>query len=87
MDAWEILIGNSTAPDGSDVWAHLNSQSGGTGEQVILNGGFYSKIKLDESVLISKHKSQTLMLNIEESSVIIEPEENNTKLTIEEIKI
>jgi hypothetical protein len=31
MSAWLILIANSTAPNGSIAWLHLNSQSGGGG--------------------------------------------------------
>lgn len=29
MTAWDILIANSTAPNGSIAWLHLNSQTGG----------------------------------------------------------
>lgn len=29
LDAWQILVGNSTAPAGSDAWTHLNNQQGG----------------------------------------------------------
>lgn len=32
MDAWKILFNNSTAPDGSDAWTHLNNQNSGSGE-------------------------------------------------------
>jgi hypothetical protein len=27
--AWELLIENSSAPDGSTAWEHLNAQEGG----------------------------------------------------------
>jgi hypothetical protein len=30
MSAWSVLIANSTAPNGSIAWLHLNSQAGGT---------------------------------------------------------
>jgi hypothetical protein len=28
VDAWETLLQNSLAADGSDAWEHLNAQSG-----------------------------------------------------------
>jgi hypothetical protein len=34
MDAWEILISNSTLQSG-DVWEHLNNQTGGGGSVVV----------------------------------------------------
>lgn len=35
MTAWSILTANSTSPNGSTAWAHLNAQQGGgTGTSV-----------------------------------------------------
>ena len=36
MTAWSILTGNSTAPEGSTAWVHLNNQQGGGGAGTII---------------------------------------------------
>ena len=42
MSAWTILTGNSTAPQGSTAWIHLNNQAGGSGGGDIIVGGILS---------------------------------------------
>ena len=35
--AWDLLIENSTAPDGSTAWEHLNAQDGGGSGSFVLS--------------------------------------------------
>lgn len=38
MDAWELLVSNSSLGDGHDAWEHLTAQSGG---ETIVSVGSY----------------------------------------------
>ena len=87
-DAWEILIGNSSAPAGSDAWTHLNSQQGGGGVTVAIDGGLtiseeIQLVSIDGSdsaqVAISEEVSLT-QITEEEYSVLINGDDSNVNI-------
>lgn len=70
MTAWEILTGNSDAPEGSTAWLHLNSQVGGTGEKIFVQGLLTSSIKTNltssiDLVLTSSISNSELTSNVD----------------------
>jgi hypothetical protein len=46
MDAWEILISNSTISPDHDAWEHLNAQGGGENIYCILQDGLDMTLEL-----------------------------------------
>lgn len=74
MSAWTVLIGNSTVPNNSIAWLHLNNQNQGTG-----NGDgntFYQEtlcsLEGDLYVIIEETPSEILTLLEPDVSIYLE---------------
>ena len=61
MSAWTILTGNSTAPNGSTAWIHLNNQAGGSGGGTIIVGG---ELSANADTLLDADIGEVLSANL-----------------------
>ena len=85
MTAWNILRDNSTAPDGSTSWVHLNSQNTGTGSGTgtIVHEQF--EARLEEDIQASLQYAEEVSAVLEEITVDIE--ETDISTTDEQIQV
>jgi len=70
MDAWEILVANSTLGPGFDAWEYLNTQEGGSGGSVDCGSTAdvdYGTLEADIGIILSAYVVDVeLEANIEE---------------------
>lgn len=63
MTAWNLLIANSSAPNGSTAWMHLNSQSSG-GSTIIggkLTADFSRSVSADIGISLSTNLNAEIL--------------------------
>ena len=60
MNAWQTLVANSTAPDGSSAWVHLQNQRSGTGD-IIIGGEITANIEYDLTMNVDNDLSANLI--------------------------
>ena len=80
MDAWEILLDNSTLGPGHDVWEHLNNQAGDAGGFVLVDTAEVElmetqiDIEIDDSALDVEVNQDGIDVEVEQSEIDVEVE-------------
>lgn len=72
MTAWDKLIENSDAPDGSTAWEHLNSQVAGGGESVTIIGELTSSVSTNMESNITTSLTSTVNTTLLSSNITTE---------------
>jgi len=74
MTAWQVLTANSTAPNGSTAWAHLQAQEGGGGGgDVIINPIAQLNSQLSSGSLTASSADGSLTLTPTGAVLTIQP--------------
>ena len=89
MNLWEIITSNSTlqVQAGNNFWDHLNNQQGGDGDVFLLSGGFGLKAEIEEISLTAAVDEQIFLINVEESSVIVDDNKTSVIAKIDQVTI
>jgi len=73
MDAWEILVAQSSAPDpGSDAWTHLNN---------IVGGGSSETVYIEQ--LGVELMANTIEIEVNDASIEVEVPSDSTELEVQ----
>jgi hypothetical protein len=70
--AWELLIENSSAPDGSTAWEHLNAQEGGGSGSFVLSSVEIVSTEIKTSVMDSSIDVVDVSSDIEIASIDVD---------------
>ena len=74
MDAWEIILVNSTLVSG-DAWEHLNAQEGGgISTYTILSDGLYVNMTTNDSTV--ELDSTSFNIDVDVSDIIIDVDQS-----------